>query len=82
VIVPEYWPVYQAHHHTDSFVARVLEASALEGGVILHVDPCRREFCSQCRVAGCPVRREPAGAEPPITVESATRTDEEWTGAA
>lgn len=82
VIVPEYWPVYQAHHHTDGFVARVLAESALEGGVILHVDPCRRAFCAQCRVAGCPVRREPAREDRPITVETATRIDDEWTGAA
>jgi cation diffusion facilitator family transporter len=77
LIVPEYWTVEQAHHHTEDFVRRVLAGSDLEGDVVLHTDPCRRAFCAACLVAGCPVRRAPADAALPITVESATRTPDE-----
>jgi len=80
VIVPEYWSVEQAHQHTEAFVERVLDASGLEGGVILHVDPCRRAVCSRCVVPGCPLRREPGRAPAPITALSATRTEEAWLG--
>jgi len=74
LIVPEYWTVEQAHHHTEDFVRRVLAGSALEGDVVLHTDPCRRAFCAACLVPGCPVRRATAEASMQITVESATRT--------
>lgn len=80
VIVPEYWSVYEAHQYTDAFVDRVLAASAVEGGMILHVDPCRRALCSRCLVPGCPIRREAGTSPPPITADSATRIEEAWLG--
>ena len=76
VIVPEYWTVEKAHEHVENFGDRVLAASGTEGDVVLHVDPCRRGFCSSCGVPACPVRRAPQERTRAITVEAATRFEE------
>jgi cation diffusion facilitator family transporter len=81
LIVPEYWTVDQAHEATDAFAEQVLKACTVEGEIIFHTDPCRRALCAICDVEACPVRVEPFLGRPPLTVEEATATDEDfWQG--
>lgn len=80
VIVPEFWTVEHAHEETDAFEARVLEACEIQGGMVLHTDPCWRALCRMCEMPECPVRDAPFETRPPITVEEARLTDEAFWG--
>jgi len=70
VVVPEFWTVQQAHDFVEDFERRVLGAWGREGEIAFHLDPCRRDYCSLCPLADCPVRREAFAGRPPLTVES------------
>jgi len=80
LIVPEYWTVEQAHEATDAFERRVIQTCALQGEIVFHTDPCRRVLCPACDVTGCPIRRSPFVARPPLTVDEARLTDESFWG--
>lgn len=75
VVVPEFWTVDRAHDLIDAAGNEVLAELGIEGRIAAHVDPCRREPCTACDLEGCPVRREPFRARPPLTLEEAVRDD-------
>jgi cation diffusion facilitator family transporter len=76
VVVPEYLTVKQAHHATDDFV-RSLRKELGQGSLIhTHVDPCERDYCSECPLADCPIRLSPFIARKPLSLETATRPGE------
>ena len=56
-VVPEYWDVLEAHVQTDNFENMLMRDYAYSGELHLHVDPCRRAYCSHCEVRDCPIRR-------------------------
>jgi len=81
LIVPEFWPVEQAHELTERFARAVIDATDVDGEITFHTDPCRRALCSVCDLTECPVRIEPFRARPALTVAEATQTDEAfWPG--
>ncbi len=71
LIVPEYWTVETAHEAVNAFEAAVLRAGSVDGEIVFHTDPCRREPCRVCDVADCPIRRFPFESRPPLTLEEA-----------
>ncbi len=73
LIVPEFWTVETAHEAANAFEAAVLEAGEVEGDIVFHTDPCRREVCGICDLPDCPIRRTAFEARPPLTVEEARR---------
>jgi cation diffusion facilitator family transporter len=75
LIVPEYWTVEQAHRVVDAFEQRVLDSCSVEGEIAFHTDPCGRVLCRLCEMPDCPVRQEPLGARPPLTVDEARLSD-------
>lgn len=58
VVVPEFWTVDDAHQQTDRFEAGIIRSHKTKGELHLHLDPCRRSYCSVCDLKDCPVRRE------------------------
>ncbi len=80
LIVPEYWTVEQAHEATDAFEQRVIRTCAIQGEIVFHTDPCRRLICPACDVEECPIRQNAFVTRPPLTVEEARLTDEDFWG--
>ncbi len=66
ITVPEFWTVEEIHGLLGELAREVLARSALEGDLAVHVDPCRRELCACCEMAGCPVRVAPFVARLPL----------------
>ena len=72
LVVPEYYPVRQAHDLCEDFGRRTLAAAGIEGEVHTHVDPCGRLYCERCPAEGCAIRVAPKSAEAAFTLEDAT----------
>ncbi len=72
MVVPEFYPVRQAHDLCEEFGRKSLVAGGIEGEVHTHVDPCARLYCDQCPVEPCPIRRVPKTTEGTFTLEDAT----------
>lgn len=71
IVVPEYYPVRQAHDLCEAFGDQALVEARLEGEVHTHVDPCGRLYCERCPAENCPIRRVPIVATPAFTLEEA-----------
>jgi hypothetical protein len=72
MVVPEYFSVGQAHDLVEDFGKQVMQATGIPGEFHSHVDPCRRLYCEECEVTGCPVRRVAMQAPRVLNVETAT----------
>ncbi len=75
LVVPEFWSVDRAHEMAEDLADRVIRALGVDGELIFHTDPCHRAYCPMCDLDGCPVRREPFSARPPLTLEEAVQPD-------
>lgn len=75
LVVPEFWSVEQAHELTEDLAERVMKELGVEGEMTLHTDPCHHIYCRMCDLDGCPVRREPFGGRPRLTLEEAVQPD-------
>ena len=75
LVVPEFWSVEQAHELAEDLAQQVIKEVGVEGELSIHTDPCHRAYCAMCDLEGCPVRREPFRARPPLTLEEAVRPD-------
>lgn len=71
IVVPEYYPVRQAHDLCEGFGEKTLAEARIEGEVHTHVDPCGRIYCERCPAEACPIRRAPPLATPAFTLEEA-----------
>lgn len=80
LVLPEHWTIEQAHEATDAFERRVIAACNIEGEMVFHSDPCRRQLCPACELPDCPIRRSPFVSRPALTVEEARQTDESFWG--
>jgi cation diffusion facilitator family transporter len=74
VVVPEFYPILQAHDLAESFGQCVIKEAELEGELHTHVDPCQRAWCQMCAVDPCGARVEAFTEKCPITIEFATST--------
>ncbi len=72
MVVPEYYPVRQAHDLCEGFGIKVLREANIEGEVHTHVDPCMRLYCDRCPAPDCPIRRNAQTHGTDITAEDAT----------
>ncbi|MBI3782557.1 MAG: cation transporter [Deltaproteobacteria bacterium] len=77
LVVPEFWPVKEAHDAADAFEREVILAGAMEGEIVFHMDPCRRFYCAQCDIRECPIRTTPFVSFPALTLEEVVRSDRE-----
>jgi len=72
MVVPEYYPVRQAHDLCEDFGKRALLDGNIEGEVHTHVDPCGRLYCDRCPAECCTIRRAPKTARTTFILEEAT----------
>lgn len=72
IVVPEFYPVRQAHDLCEAFGEKALEAAAIEGEVHTHVDPCGRLYCARCPAKACAIRLAPQSVETAFVLEEAT----------
>ena len=72
IVVPEYYPVRQAHDLCEAFGKRALEDGRIEGEVHTHVDPCGRMYCDRCPVEDCAIRQAPKTNGAEFILEEAT----------
>lgn len=75
LVVPEFWTVEQAHEFGNIFERRVVRALEMDGEIVFHIDPCYRQFCTQCEVDPCPIRRAPFAARARLTLDEAVQPD-------
>ena len=71
IVVPEFYPVRQAHDLCEAFGEKVLKAGGIEGEVHTHVDPCGRLYCDRCPAEGCTIRLAPKTANAAFTLGEA-----------
>jgi divalent metal cation (Fe/Co/Zn/Cd) transporter len=72
IVVPEYYPVRQAHDLCEEFGKRALVEGNIEGEVHTHVDPCGRMYCDRCPVADCAIRLAPKSVDGTFILKEAT----------
>lgn len=72
IVVPEFYPVRQAHDLCEGFGVRTLAAADIEGEVHTHVDPCGRLYCDRCPLEACTIRVTPKTRETTFVLEEAT----------
>ncbi|WP_291271073.1 cation diffusion facilitator family transporter [Geothrix sp.] len=72
IVVPEFYPVRQAHDLCEAFAKKSLEEGGVEGEVHTHVDPCGRLYCERCPAEGCTIRMAPKTADAAFLLEEAT----------
>jgi cation diffusion facilitator family transporter len=72
LVVPEFYPIRQAHDLCEGFGVKALKEANIEGEVHTHVDPCGRFYCDRCPAPDCPIRKMPGSASAPFTIEEAT----------
>lgn len=72
LVVPEYYPIRQAHDLCEGFGVKALKMADIEGEVHTHVDPCGRLYCDRCPAPDCPIRRATGSASVPFSMEEAT----------
>jgi cation diffusion facilitator family transporter len=75
LVVPEFWSVERSHETAEDLAERLIKEVGVEGEMTLHTDPCHRIYCRMCDLDDCPVRREPFGGRPPLTLEEAVQPD-------
>lgn len=72
IVVPEFYPVRQAHDLCETFGKKALDEAKLEGEVHTHVDPCGRLYCDRCPAEGCAIRVAPKTKDTAFSLEEAT----------
>ena len=72
IVVPEFYPVRQAHDLCEEFGKKALENGGIEGEVHTHVDPCGRLYCDRCPADPCSIRQAPKTADATFIMEEAT----------
>jgi len=75
LVVPEFWSVERSHETAEDLAERLIKEVGVEGEMTLHTDPCHRVYCRMCDLDDCPVRREPFGGRPALTLEEAVQPD-------
>ena len=72
IVVPEFYPVRQAHDLCEEFGKRALLDGNIEGEMHTHVDPCGRMYCDRCPVEDCAIRQAPKTSGTAFILEEAT----------
>jgi cation diffusion facilitator family transporter len=73
VVVPEYFSIKEAHELTDLY-SLTLQKQLGHGSLVhTHIDPCEQDYCQECPVADCKIRKQKFSKRIPFTLESITR---------
>jgi cation diffusion facilitator family transporter len=68
LVIPEYWDISHAHNICHVFEAEVVKDYSFDGEIAFHLDPCKRAYCSACRMLECPIRQQEYIKQEPFTV--------------
>jgi cation diffusion facilitator family transporter len=69
VVVPEFWSIQVAHERLDEFEKKVINEYEFGGEANFHLDPCRRNYCAQCDLVNCEIRKEAFVQRNPVLIE-------------
>jgi cation diffusion facilitator family transporter len=58
MVIPEFWSVAEAHTFSESFEETFVEDYPVASELKIHLDPCRRVYCENCELSGCPIRQK------------------------
>lgn len=72
VVVPEFLSIKEAHDLSDLFSLKLAEKLGHGSEVHTHIDPCERDYCSECQMTPCVIRRAPFSSQAPFTRENIT----------
>ncbi len=56
LVVPEFLSIKEAHDESDRFAGDLMQKLGHDSVVHTHIDPCEREYCSECSFLECPIR--------------------------
>lgn len=69
LILPEFWTIDRAHNDVEKFEKDLLQHFERKGEIHFHLDPCKRQFCTACDLADCPIRTAKFESRKPYTIE-------------
>lgn len=76
-IVPEFFTVEEANFFIHSYEVKVIKQAGIKGEFHSHLDPCKRSYCSICRLSNCPIRIEDFQNKSILTYEQAINLPKE-----
>ena len=59
LVLPEFWSIKQAHERVEQFEEAVFKDYPYEGEMHFHYDACQQNYCAQCDLKECHLRKEP-----------------------
>jgi len=72
VVMPGHYPLHKSHDLAEGFGSDVVAKAGIEGELHIHTDPCQQNWCKDCAVDGCTLRKEQRGDSMNLTMESNT----------
>jgi cation diffusion facilitator family transporter len=73
LVVPEYLSIKEAHDESDRFASDLMQKLGHDSTVHTHIDPCEREYCTECSFTDCPIRARPFEGLQPFRADSLIR---------
>jgi cation diffusion facilitator family transporter len=73
LVVPEYLSIKEAHDESDRFAGDLMQKLGHDSTVHTHIDPCEREYCTECSFTDCPIRAQPFEGLKPFRADTLIR---------
>lgn len=70
LVVPEFWDVRLAHDKAEEFCSTLKQKIHEDIEFHPHVEPCMKNFCSNCPLQNCKIRKSPFNEKPTFTLEN------------
>lgn len=72
MVVPEFWTVEVAHTFANDFERIIMEDYPVQGELNVHLDPCKKAYCSACEVGPCALRMNEFKERTPFKLDELT----------
>lgn len=59
VVFPEFWSVRESHHVALELEKNVREQYPYDVEIAFHIDPCLQNYCKNCSLENCSIRKAP-----------------------
>lgn len=59
LVVPQHWDISSAHEWAEKFEHKLVEDYPYDGEFAFHLDPCKQNYCVNCDLENCPIRKHP-----------------------
>ena len=69
VVVPEFWTVHEAHDRLNLFEKSVISDYKYKGEMNFHIDPCLKNYCKNCDLTYCNIRKHEFEKPLPVLLE-------------